>query len=184
MSSRHARTAHSKSAPEWLRQARGLRGRLDRARFEYLTLVLWAETGVLPVCDLTALACLHDSSAKAAANVAWSPPPPMPTGCEHGPHRWDKFYKWSHSILNGHEVCDCGFIHGRPRARGDCTSTRRSASRRPSTFGWEVTSTARARRPTLHTSRVQRARQSRRASSATAPIGCCHRMSWCGRRRA
>ena len=87
MSSRHARTAHSKSALEWLRGKRVVFVGDSTARFEYLTLVLWAETGVLPVCDLTALACLHDSSAKAAANVAWSPPPPMPTGCEYGPHR-------------------------------------------------------------------------------------------------
>jgi hypothetical protein len=117
MSSRHARTAHSKSALEWLRGKRVVFVGDSTARFEYLTLVLWAETGVLPVCDLTALACLHDSSAKAAANVASSPPPPMPTGCEYGPHRWDKFYKWSHSILNGHEVCDCGFVHGRRERR-------------------------------------------------------------------
>ena len=84
------------------------------ARFEYLTLVLWAETGVLPMCDLPALACW---STETHTRVSSGAVPPTRAGCEYGTQRWDTFYNWSNAMLNGRETCDCAFTHGRRENR-------------------------------------------------------------------
>ena len=88
------------------------------ARFEYLALVLWAETGVLPMCALPALACWYaGGAAMPKVSLAPTPPPPLPAGCAYGTQRWDNFYRWSETVLRGRERCDCSFQKGRHENR-------------------------------------------------------------------